>query len=59
MRTTILAYVIAVVGFAMTAVGVWTLLALIFDKTVKVHLTHYAAAVGILAGGLSVRPKTF
>jgi hypothetical protein len=34
--------------------GAWALLALLFDETVKVHLTHYAAAVGILSGGLSM-----
>jgi hypothetical protein len=35
MRTTILAYVIAIVDSAMTVVGVWALSALIFDKTVN------------------------
>jgi hypothetical protein len=54
MRTAILAHVIAGVGLAMTVIGGWALLALLFDETVKVHLTHYAAAVGILSGGLSM-----
>jgi hypothetical protein len=54
MRTTIFAHVIAGMGLAMTAIGAWALLALLFDETVKVHLAHYAAAVGILSGGLSM-----
>ena len=54
MRTTILAYALAFMGLVMMVIGVWALLALLLDKTIKVHLTHYPAAVGMISGGLSM-----
>ena len=51
MRTTILAYVIALAGLVMIAAGV----ADPFTKgTASARLRHYAVAIGMISGGLAV-----
>jgi hypothetical protein len=52
MRTTILAYVIALVGLVMIAVGVWSLLVLQTEETVS--LADFLTAIGTIAGGLAM-----
>jgi hypothetical protein len=52
MRTTILAYVIALVGLIMIALGVWSHWVLEAEETV--HLTDYLIAIGAIAGGLAM-----
>jgi hypothetical protein len=55
MRTTILAYVIAIVGFAMIVAGAWGLFILkAADEIVPVSLTDYAIEIEIMAGGLGM-----
>jgi hypothetical protein len=48
MRTTILAYVIALVGLAMIAVGAWGLL--VFEAEETVPLGDYLIAIGTISG---------
>ncbi len=48
MRTTILAYVIALVGLAMIAVGAWGLL--VFEAEETVLLGDYLIAIGTISG---------
>ena len=51
MRTTILAYVIALAGLVMIAAGAWDL----FTKgTASARLRHYALAIGMICGGLAM-----
>jgi hypothetical protein len=52
MRTTILAFGIALVGLIMVAVGVWSLLVLQTEETVL--LGDYLSAIGTIAGGLAM-----
>jgi hypothetical protein len=52
MRTTILAFGIALVGLIMIAVGVWSLLVLEAEETVL--LGDYLSAIGTIAGGLAM-----
>ena len=55
MRTTILAYVIALVGFVTIAVGAWDIIILLTDAPVEeVSLSDLAMAVGIVAGGFGL-----
>jgi hypothetical protein len=54
MRTTILAYLIALMGLVIIAVGVWGLLMLVAEKTVRVPLRYYAMALGMISGGLAM-----
>jgi hypothetical protein len=55
MRTTILAYVIALVGFVTIAVGAWDIIILLTDAPVEeVSLSDLAIAVGIVAGGFGL-----
>jgi hypothetical protein len=55
MRTTILAYVIALVGLGTIAVGAWDLIILLTDAPVEeVSLSDLAIAVGIVAGGFGL-----
>jgi hypothetical protein len=56
MRTTILAYVIAIVGFAMIVAGAWGLFILVetIDQIVPVSLTDYAIEIEMMAGGLGM-----
>jgi hypothetical protein len=55
MRTTILAYVIAFVGLAMIATGVWGF-SLLNDAgpEVEVVLSDYAIAIEMIGGGLGL-----
>jgi hypothetical protein len=51
MRTTILAYVIALAGLVIIAVGAWDP----FTKgTANARLRHYAIAIGMICGGLGM-----
>jgi hypothetical protein len=51
MRSTILAYVIALAGLVMIAAGAWDL----FTKgTASARLRHYAIAIGMICGGLAI-----
>jgi hypothetical protein len=52
MRTTILAFGIALVGLIMVAVGVWSLLVLQTEETVL--LADFLTAIGTIAGGLAM-----
>jgi hypothetical protein len=52
MRTTILAFGIALVGLIMVAVGVWSLLVLEAEETVL--LADLLTAIGTIAGGLAM-----
>jgi hypothetical protein len=51
MRTTILAYVIALAGLVIIAAGAWDL----FTKgTASARLRHYAIAILMISGGLAM-----
>jgi hypothetical protein len=52
MCTTMLAYVIALMGLVMIAVGVWSLFVLEAEETVP--LTDYLIAIGMISGGLGM-----
>jgi hypothetical protein len=54
MRTTILAYVIALMGLIMMAAGTWGLFLLVVEKTVRVPLRYYAIPLGMISGGLAM-----
>lgn len=55
MRTTILAYVIALVGLGTIVVGAWDLVILLTDAPIaEVSLTDLAIAVGIVSGGFGL-----
>jgi hypothetical protein len=47
-----LAYVIALMGLVMIAVGVWSLFVLEAEETVP--LTDYLIAIGMISGGLGM-----
>jgi hypothetical protein len=51
MRTTILAYAIAMPGLVTIAGGAWSLLMLLAER---VPLRYYAIAVGLISGGLAM-----
>ena len=53
MRTTVLAYVIAVVGLVMLLFGVWGLIVL-NNAEIDVALTDEAIVVGLIGGGLAM-----
>jgi hypothetical protein len=55
MLTTILAYVIALVGLGTIAVGAWDLVILLTDTPIEeVSLSDLAIAVGIVSGGFGL-----
>lgn len=54
MRTTILAYVIAVVGLITIIAGTWALLLLSTAAMPRVPLRYYAMAIGTVSGGLGM-----
>jgi hypothetical protein len=65
MRTTILAYGIALVGLVTMALGLWGLFILAFERPMRVRLRpssrvpipalrYYAAAIGMISGGLGL-----
>jgi hypothetical protein len=54
MRTTILAYVIAVVGLVIVVGGAWGLFILHSVDTPRVPLRYYAMAIGMISGGLGL-----
>ena len=51
MRTTILAYVVALMGLVTIAAGVWDLFA---KETARARLRYYAMAIGMISGGLAM-----
>jgi hypothetical protein len=54
MRTTVLAYVIILMGLVTIAAGGWGLFLLVVEKTVRVPLRYYAMALGMISGGLAM-----
>jgi hypothetical protein len=54
MRTTILAYVIAIVGLALIVAGAWDIYLLYNEETFAVTLSDYGAAIRTIAGGLAM-----
>jgi hypothetical protein len=53
MRTTILAYVIAIFGLALIAAGAWDIYVLSNEQMFEVTLSDYGATIRTIAGGLS------
>ena len=53
MRTTILAYAIAFMGFIMIGGGVWGLFLLI-KMSVRPPLRYFAMAIGMISGGIAM-----
>jgi len=53
-RTTILAYAIAIVGFAMIVAGTWDVYLLYNEQTFEVTLSDYATSIRTIAGGLAM-----
>jgi hypothetical protein len=54
MRTTILAYVIALAGLVMIAAGVWGLFMLEPELISGTPLSDYAIGIGMIVGGIAV-----
>ena len=54
MRTTIFAYVIAVVGLVIVVAGAWGLFILLTADTPRVPLRYFAMAIGMISGGLGL-----
>ena len=55
MRTTILAYAIALVGLGTIVVGAWDLVILLTDTPIEeISLSDLAIAVGIVSGGFGL-----
>ena len=52
MKTTILAYVIALGGIAMIVVGLWGLYILIRERVAELHLKDYLPPIQTIAVGL-------
>jgi hypothetical protein len=52
MKTTILAYVIALGGIAMIVVGLWGLYILIRERVTELHLRDYLPPIQTIAVGL-------
>ncbi len=53
MRTTVLAYLIALIGLVVIAVGAWGLFISVTDRE-PVLLTDYAIAIAMISGGLGM-----
>ena len=57
MSTTVLAYLILMMGFLTFLAGLWGVLILIFEelaKTERVPFRYYAIVVGLISGGLAM-----
>jgi hypothetical protein len=57
MSTTVLAYLILMMGFLTFLAGLWGVLILIFEevgKTERVPFRYYAIMVGLISGGLAM-----
>ena len=54
MRSTLLAYAIAFMGLVTMGLGIWGLVILLSDRTVRVPLRYYAAGIGMISGGLGL-----
>ena len=64
MRTTVLAYAIALVGLITMALGIWGLFVLVFERmrvrlrarsrVLTPALRYYAVAIGMISGGLGL-----
>jgi hypothetical protein len=53
MRTTILAYAIALMGFIMMGGGLWGLISLERSATTR-PLRYYAMTIGMISGGIAM-----
>jgi hypothetical protein len=53
MRTTVLAYLMALMGLVVIAVGAWGLFISVAGRE-PVALTHYAIAIAMISGGLGM-----
>jgi hypothetical protein len=51
MRTTILAYVIAILGIIIIIAGAWGLYILLTANMARVPLRYFAMAIGMISGG--------
>jgi hypothetical protein len=54
MRTTILAYVMAIVALALIVAGAWDIYVLSNEQTFEVTLSDYATPIRTIAGGLAM-----
>ena len=54
MRTTVLAYVIAIVGLALIAAGAWDIYLLSNEQTFDVTFSDYETPIRMIAGGLAM-----
>jgi hypothetical protein len=54
MRTSILAYVIAVLGLIIIVAGAWGLFILLSAAMPRVPLRYYAIAIGFMVGGIGM-----
>jgi hypothetical protein len=54
MRTTILAYVIALIGLATIALGVWAFYFLLTETQYEVPLSDFGIAIGMISGGFGL-----
>jgi hypothetical protein len=54
MRTTILAYVIGIVGLVLIVAGAWDIYLLYNEQTFEVTLSDYATPIRTIAGGLAM-----
>ena len=54
MRSTILAYVIAIVGVVMIVAGAWGLFMLFTSELPRIPFRYYAMAIGMIAGGFGL-----
>jgi hypothetical protein len=52
MRTTILAYVIAIIGLALIVAGAWDIYVLYNEQTFEVTFSDYGVAIRTISGGL-------
>ncbi len=54
MRTTILAYAIAVIGLIIIVAGAWGFFILLTGPMPRVPLRYYAIAIGLISGGFGM-----
>jgi hypothetical protein len=54
MRTTVLAYLVGLVGLLIIIAGAWGLLILFTGAMPRVPLRYYAMAIGMTSGGLGL-----
>ena len=54
MYTTILAYVIALLGFVMIGIGAWGLFYLLYSRPGPVPLRYFAMMIAMICGGFGL-----